>query len=69
MWTCNIKRGGHMKQPKKLTLEQKKAVSAYRLNPKDWMLVEDMGTYLKIVHKTNRNVKFVDKYAAKKGGK
>ena len=51
-----------MKQPKKLTLEQKKAVSAYHLNPKNWMLVEDMGAYLKIVHKTS-NVKFVDKYA------
>ncbi|MEY8331242.1 hypothetical protein AALB81_18290 [Lachnospiraceae bacterium 48-33] len=58
-----------MKQPKKLTLEQKKAVSAYHLNPKNWMLVEDMGTYLKIVHKTSKNVKFVDKYAGRKGGK
>ena len=34
-----------MKQPKKLTLEQKKAVSTYHLNPKNWMLVEDMGAY------------------------
>ncbi|MCI8719094.1 MAG: hypothetical protein K1W19_13585 [Lachnospiraceae bacterium] len=58
-----------MKQPKKLTLEQKKAVSTYHLNPKNWMLVEDMGAYLKIVHKTSRNVKFVDKYAGGKGGK
>lgn len=56
-----------MKQPKKLTLEQKKAVSAYHLNPKNWMLVEDMGTYLKIIHKTKHEIKFVDKYARRKG--
>lgn len=58
-----------MKQPKKLTPEQRKAVSAYYLNPKNWMLVRDMGTYLKIIHKTSRRVKFVDKYVRGKGGK
>ena len=56
-----------MKRPKKLTLEQKKAVSAYHLNPKNWMLVKDMGTYLKIIHKTKHEIKFVDKYARRKG--
>lgn len=30
-----------MKQPKKLTREQKECLSAHYLNCKDWMLVEE----------------------------
>lgn len=30
-----------MKQPKKLTREQKECISAHYLNCKDWMLVEE----------------------------
>ena len=32
-----------MKQPKKLTREQKECLSAHYLNCKDWMLVEETG--------------------------
>ena len=40
-----------MKQPKKLTLEQKKAVSAYHLNPKNylWIIQLSMFVYEKII--------------------
>lgn len=53
-----------MKQPKKLTRELKEAVSAYRLNPVNWMLLkDDGGTYVTIVHKDSGNTKRIDRYA------
>ncbi len=36
-----------MKQPKKLTLEQKKAVSAYHLNPKNYLWINMREDYLR----------------------
>lgn len=51
-----------MKQPKKLTREQKKCVSAHYLNPKNWMLVEETDFYLKIIHKTTGKHKSLDKF-------
>lgn len=51
-----------MKQPKKLTREQKIAVSAYNLNPKNWMFVEELGSYIKIIHKDTGKTKLIDKY-------
>lgn len=59
-----------MKQPKKLTREQKIAVSAHGLNPDNWMLVEQSEFYLKIIHKTFDKTRRIDRYAIpKKGGK
>lgn len=57
-----------MKQPRRLTLNEKKAVSAYGLDPDDWMLQKDGDPYITIVHKKEGYLKFIDKYArAKKG--
>ena len=53
------KRQVTMKQPKKLTKEQKQAVSAYHLNAKNWMLVEEMGEYLKIINKDTGKTKII----------
>lgn len=59
-----------MKQPKKLTREQKIAVSASGLNAENWMLVEQTEFYLKIIHKRSGKTRRVDRYAIpKKGGK
>lgn len=38
-----------MKQPKKLTREQKECLSAHYLNCKDWMLVEETEFYYRII--------------------
>ncbi len=59
-----------MKQPKKLTREQKIAVSANGLNPDNWMLIEQTEFYLKIIHKSSEKIRRVNRYAIpKKGGK
>lgn len=59
-----------MKQPKKLTREQKMAVSAAGINAENWILVEQTEFYLKIIHKTSGKTRRVDRYAIpKKGGK
>lgn len=50
-----------MKQPKKLTREQKKAVSAYNLNPKNWMVLEELGEYLKLINKETGKTKIIDR--------
>lgn len=57
-----------MKQPKKLTREQKIAVSAANLNPDNWSLMEQTEFYLKIIHKTSETVRLVDRYAIPKKG-
>ena len=56
-----------MKQPKKLTREQKQIVFAHRLNPNNWMLVEETEFYLKLINKENGRKTSVDKFY--KGGK
>ena len=60
-----------MKQPKKLKLEYKLAVSAYNLNPKDWMLLKDVETYITIINKQTGKTRMIDKYArpSKRGAK
>lgn len=59
-----------MKQPKKLTREQKVAVSAAGLNAENWMLIEQTEFYLKIIHKSSGKTRRIDRYAIpKKGGK
>lgn len=50
-----------IKQGKRLTREQKQIVSNHYLNPDDWMLVEDLGSYLKVVGKESKQIKIIDK--------
>lgn len=54
-----------MKQPKKLTRLQKECLSAYRLNAKNWALVEETDFYLKIVNKQTGARKTLDKFRRK----
>lgn len=51
-----------MKQPKKLTREQKECLSARYLNCKDWMLVEETEFYYRIINKNTGAIKSVDKF-------
>lgn len=51
-----------MKQPKALTREQKETVTNNGLIASQWMLVEDLGSYLKIIHKDSGKIRIVDKY-------
>ena len=57
-----------MKQPKKLTREQKIAVSAAGYLPDNWMLIEQTEFYLKIIHKTSGKIRRIDRYAIPKKG-
>ena len=56
-----------MKQAKKLKRDYNIAVSAYNLNPNDWMLLKDGDTYITIIHNTTGKRKIIDKYARKRG--
>lgn len=51
-----------MKQPKKLTRDQKCCLSAHYLNWKEWMLVEETEFYYRIINKKTGAVKSVDKF-------
>lgn len=51
-----------MKQPKRLTREQKEAVAASRLNPNNWMLAGETEFYLKVIHKESGIIRSVDKF-------
>ena len=51
-----------MKQPKKLTLSQKKCLMAHKLNPQMWMLVEETEFFYRIIHKEKNTFKMVDKF-------
>lgn len=51
-----------MKQPKKLTRQQKECLSAHHLNADNWMLVEETDFYLKIINKETMKRKSVDKF-------
>lgn len=55
-----------MKQPKALTRLQKECVTAHHLNADDWMLVEETEFYLKIINKTTKKIKMVDKFRREK---
>lgn len=57
-----------MKQPKKLTREQKQAVSAAGLLPDNWQLIEETEFYLKIINKTSGKTRRIDRYAIPKKG-
>lgn len=51
-----------MKQPKKLTRDQKECVFAHGMNPKEWMLVKETEFYLYIIHKKTKQQKSIDKF-------
>ena len=51
-----------MSPGKRLTLEQKKCVSAHHMNAKEWMLKEETDFYLKIIHKITGHVKIIHKF-------
>lgn len=56
-----------MKQPKKLTRNQKENLTAYGLNPNDYMFLEDISdSYYKVIHKQDGKKKVIDKYAKKR---
>lgn len=51
-----------MKQPKKLTREQKETLTAMHLNAKEWMLIEETDFYLKVINKATGKRKSIDKF-------
>lgn len=57
-----------MKQPRKLTRNEKESVLAQGLNPDKYMVQETTDFYLKIIHKESGEVKRVDRYARMKKG-
>ncbi len=50
-----------MKQPKKLTREQKKLLSDLGLNPKEWMNLHEDELYLHIIRKGSSDIKIISK--------
>lgn len=58
-----------MKQPKRLTKEQKEAETASGYLPDSWILERESEFYLHIIHKITNTRRTVDQYAIpKKGG-
>lgn len=49
-----------MKQPKKLTRAEKEVLARHGLIASQWMLVEQFGSYLKVIHKDTGKIKLVD---------
>lgn len=50
-----------MKQPKKLTRNQKRILSEKSLDSREWMLVQETESHLQIVNKTTGEVEWVEK--------
>lgn len=50
-----------MKQPKKLTLSQKKLLADLGLSPKEWMNLHEDELYLHIVRKGSSDRKIISK--------
>lgn len=50
-----------MKQPKKLSLANKKLLVAVGLNPAEWMNLLEDADYLHIIHKGSSDAKSIDK--------
>ena len=50
-----------MKQPKKLTRDQKRLLADLGLNPKEWMNLFEDDLYLHIVNKNSSDRKIIDK--------
>lgn len=58
-----------MKQPKKLTREQKEILSGHNMNPKDWMFVEETDFSIVVCRKDRPDIKkMLDKYKRMKRG-
>ena len=51
-----------MKQPKKLTRQQKECASSHHLKASDWMLVRETEFYLYLINKERTKTKRVDKF-------
>lgn len=51
-----------MKQPSRLTRLQKECLVAHKLNPHEWMLVEETEFFYRIIHKEKQIIKMVDKF-------
>lgn len=51
-----------MKQPKALTREQKIIVSSHYMSAREWMLVEEMEFYYKLISKKSGKTKIIDKF-------
>jgi hypothetical protein len=58
-----------MKQPKKLTRQQKEACSAHHLNAEHWLLVEETEFYLKLINKETGSRKTIDKFTKTNKGR
>lgn len=56
-----------VKQPKKLTLEQKKIVSSNGLNANDWMLEKETEFCFFLINKDGKTRRIIDKLV--RGGK
>ena len=50
-----------MKQPKKLTLSNKKLLGEVGMNPAEWMNYFEDNDYLHVIRKTDRAVVIIDK--------
>lgn len=52
-----------MKQPRKLTRNEKETLSTYNLNAKEWEHVKDVGeAYFMVRHKVTHQTKIIDRY-------
>lgn len=51
-----------MKNPKRLTRNQKECLTAHYLNAEDWMLIEETEFYLKVINKITEERKILDKF-------
>ena len=57
-----------MKQPKRLTMEHKRIVSAHYMNPNELMFVEETPFHIKLINKNLKTKKYLDKFIDKKVG-
>lgn len=51
-----------MKQPKRLTREQKESCGSVQAKPNNWMLAGETEFYLKVIHKESGIIRSVDKF-------
>lgn len=56
-----LERWEMMKQPKKLTRDQKELVSSNCLNAKEWSLVRETESNVKIINKITGKTKVINK--------
>lgn len=59
--TYIVTQGETMKQPKKLSLANKKLLAAVGLDPAEWMNLLEDTDYLHIIHKSSSDRKIIDK--------